>query len=354
MTALGRFPQLDGLRAVAMCGVLYVHLFNPGTATEHLRVSLFFVISGFLITHVLLAARDTGQNLGIHRFYIRRALRLFPALLILVLVAFAFDMDGFRASALWHAGQMSNIFFSITAPTGQWHPWVAGHLWSLNIVEQFYLAAPFLVIYLTRRQMLLGVSAAWVVTVFIRVNADHMGPLYPFVWNVLCYDPIFAGVIARLLLFDARLVALARARIGTLLAIGVMAMPLFLWADYGHSETYRLLMQPALALIVMQSFLGYPGIVGAMLSSRPALFLARISYGVYIYHLALWWMLSKVRPEMIDPGFAPLVIVSSLSIIVATLSYHLIERPIARLKSRFPVAMAKPISGSAAQIPARP
>jgi peptidoglycan/LPS O-acetylase OafA/YrhL len=341
-TEADRHPQLDGLRAIAMCGVLYVHLFDKSPTTEHLRVSLFFVISGFLITHVLLLAKDSGQTLNIGSFYIRRALRLFPALIVLVLVASALDMDGFRASALWHAGQMSNIYFVISDPEWTWSPWVAAQLWSLNVVEQFYLAAPFLVLFLNRQRLLVVAACIWIAAVFIRVNAAHMGALSRFVWTVFCYDPIFAGVMARLLLFDARIAAAAKSGKGTLLAVVVMASPLMLWAEFGHAESYRILIQPALALIVMQAFLGFGGPVGAMLGSGPAQFMARISYGVFVYHLAIYWTFLKIYPDVFDRGLTTLLVVSVMAIIVATASFQLIEKPIAGLKRRFPIAASRP------------
>ncbi len=340
-SVVDRHAQLDGLRAIAMCGVLYVHLFETNPATEDLRVSLFFIISGFLITHVLCLAKDSGNVLHIGSFYMRRALRLFPALIVFVAVAAAGDMDGFRTSALWHLAQLSNIYFALTQPIGPWQPWVAGHLWSLNVVEQFYLVVPFLVIFLRRRHLLIIAASIWIAAVFARVNAEHLGVASDFIWNVLCYDPIFAGVIARLLLFDARLASVARARRGTIFALAVLASPLVLWADFGHSESYRLLVQPALALIVMQAYLGFCGPVGAILGSRTARFFAQISYGVYMYHLAIWWVFATIDPVLFTPGVTALVVVSAVSVIAATLSFYLVERPVSRLKRHFPIAAAR-------------
>jgi peptidoglycan/LPS O-acetylase OafA/YrhL len=333
-----RHAQLDGLRAIAMCGVLYVHLFNRDAATENLRVSLFFVLSGFLITHILLTAKDSGRRLSILHFYIRRALRLFPALVLLVIAASAFNMDGTRASAFWHLAQLSNVYFVTYHAPGDWHPWVLGHLWSLNVVEQFYLVAPLLVLLLPRRRLLVTAACIWIITVFLRTNAPHVGVLAPYVYNVLCYDPIFAGVLTCLLLRNDGFAEMVRSRLGTLVALLVFAMPLYMWADFGHSESYRLLIQPALGLIVAQAYFGFSGPIGWLLGSAPAGFLARISYGVYLYHLAIWWGVSQVYPPMLAQGWAALMIVSVLSVLMATLTWYLIESPISRLKRYFPVA----------------
>jgi len=80
--ALIKRPQIDGLRALAMIGVLYVHYWNKAPVTEYVRVTLFFVISGFLITHILMNAKARGGHILVRNFYIRRALRLFPALIV--------------------------------------------------------------------------------------------------------------------------------------------------------------------------------------------------------------------------------------------------------------------------------
>src|SRR5689334_905120 len=86
-----RAAQIDGLRAIAMLGVLYVHFWDDRPLTEHLRVSLFFVVSGFLITYIHDRARQKGGTINVLNFYVRRGLRLLPALLVFVIVALAFN-----------------------------------------------------------------------------------------------------------------------------------------------------------------------------------------------------------------------------------------------------------------------
>jgi len=108
--ALIKRPQIDGLRALAMIGVLYVHFWNKAPVTEYVRVTLFFVISGFLITHILMNAKARGGHILVRNFYIRRALRLFPALIVCFAAAWALNADGFRDSAAWHFMPTSNIY----------------------------------------------------------------------------------------------------------------------------------------------------------------------------------------------------------------------------------------------------
>jgi peptidoglycan/LPS O-acetylase OafA/YrhL len=101
-------------------------------------------------------------------------------------------------------------------------------------------------------------------------------------------------------------------------------------------------MQPALCAIVVGAFHGYSGPVGALLESPPARFLSKISYGVYIYHLMVWWLVVQWFPELFHKNFTTFAVVSSLTIIVATASWYLIEEPVSRLKRLFPATGRAP------------
>jgi peptidoglycan/LPS O-acetylase OafA/YrhL len=189
-------PQLDGLRALAMIGVLYVHFWDGAPVTEHVRVTLFLVVSGFLITHILTTAKERGGNIVVRNFYIRRSLRLFPALIICFAIAWVFDADGFRSSVVWHMLSASNIYFAIQK---QFTPWVVAQLWSLNVLEQFYLVWPLVILYFTSKTIhvfvLVGLSALF----FVHANANELGINGWWLSLFLAFDPILTGVLAYLL-----------------------------------------------------------------------------------------------------------------------------------------------------------
>ncbi|MBP9182692.1 MAG: acyltransferase [Fuscovulum sp.] len=332
---VGRHRQIDGLRALAMVGVLYVHTFEGSATTENLRVSLFFVLSGFLITHILLTAKERGGRLHIGNFYLRRALRLFPALAVLVLIGVIFDIDGFRASALWHLGQMSNIWF---LQTGVYRPWVVGHLWSLNLLEQFYLVWPLVILLLPLKRIYLATLALIVGMAFLRVNAEAMGLDWFWANLVFGFAPIGFGALACLLQRVPAVREAVTSRGALALSLAVFASPLYLWEGFGKSESYYFLCLPALAAVVIGAFQGYRGPVGWVLASAPARFLSQISYGVYIYHLPVWWAVSLVDESIFAHELRTFVVISGLTLIVATLSWYLLEEPISRLKRFFPTA----------------
>lgn len=318
-----------------MLGVLYVHFWNNHPLTEHLRVSLFFVVSGFLITHILYRAKASGRPVHVLNFYARRALRLFPALLVLVAVAVAFNADGIRDSFGWHALQMSNIYFSLTQSA---KPWVVGHLWSLNQLEQFYLLWPVVILLLPIQRIYLAILALIASAVLVRVNASHLDIDGWWTFFAFSYDPIASGALAYLLARNQAVAGVMRSMPALMVSLLVIASPLYLWEGFGSSESYRLMIQPALCCIVVGTYHGYGGIVGALLQSGVARFLSKISYGVYMYHLMVWWLVVQVMPELFTKDLRTFVVMSAITIVVATLSWYLIEEPISRLKDRLPTS----------------
>lgn len=316
-----------------MVGVLYVHLWNNHSLAENLRVSLFFVVSGFLITHILDRARASGQSVHILNFYIRRALRLFPALLVLVLVAFVCNAEGIRENFGWHMLQLSNVYFALTE---SFTPWVTAHLWSLNVLEQFYIVAPIVVLLLPRTGTYISFMILIMASLFIRANWSHLG--IPAWWPnlVLSFDPVACGALAYLFSQNTEVARVLRSGVALVFSIAVLASPWYLWEGFGASETYRVIILPALCCIVVGTYHGYGGPVGFLLASRPARFLSKISYGVYIYHLMVWWLVVQVAPDLYQRDFRTFLVISVITVLIAIISWHFVERPIEKLKKHFP------------------
>jgi peptidoglycan/LPS O-acetylase OafA/YrhL len=336
---LTKRPQIDGLRALAMLGVLYVHFWNDMPVTENVRVTLFLVISGFLITHILMNAKARGGHIVVRNFYIRRALRLFPALMVCFAVAWAFNADGFRASAAWHFMPTSNIYFAINK---QMHPWVMGHLWSLNVLEQFYLAWPLVVLFLSEKTLHVVVVLGLAALIFVHTNASHLGIDGWWRFMLLSSDPILMGALAYLLQRHKPVRQVMTSPFAIALSLIVLASPLVLWAGFGHSSSYRIFAQPAVAILVVGAFQGYRGPIEWLLQSPPAQFLAMISYGVYVYHLMVWYVVVQVYPPLFTKGPLIFAVLSAVTIAVATVSWYVMEEPIGRLKDAFPVRRGQP------------
>ena len=170
-------PQLDGLRAFAVGAVLFHHFFQParigGVDLALLGVWLFFVLSGFLITGILLRSRDqvdySGSPSGfvLRQFYVRRFLRIFPLYYSVLFMAATIDLGDVRDTILWHLTYLSNYLF---AARQYWGPMTA-HFWSLSVEEQFYILWPALILFAPRRLLLKLIISAIAIGPIFRVAA---------------------------------------------------------------------------------------------------------------------------------------------------------------------------------------
>lgn len=334
----GYRPQIDGLRTISMVGVLYVHFWHDDSTTEHLRTSLFFVISGFLITQQLLAAREAHLRLKISAFYIRRLLRLMPPLLMMLAVAYYFDAAGIRTSIWMHGLQLSNIHF---ARIGDFDPWITSQLWSLNAVEQFYLIWPFIILLVPMRHLFRIMVVLLFVVLLLRVNGDQFGLNGWWRNIVFVHDPIIVGALTCLLARKVEMLKELTATPTLVMALAVICSPYVLGSDYGASEFYRIAMQPALAVLTLGAYRGYGGLVGYALNNPVTAYVTKISYGVFVYHLLLWWMIVENSSLEYDRGAGTFTLMLIVSVCIASLSWEFVEKPLSRLKRHFPVGVAK-------------
>ncbi|HEV7308859.1 acyltransferase [Ensifer sp.] len=364
----GRREQIDGLRVIAMTGVLYVHYWNEHPTLESVRVSLFFIVSGFLIGVILLSAKDSGATVKVANFYIRRALRLLPALFLMLAVAALFNMDRIRESLPWHLFQMSSLYFAMNA---SWKPWIVANLWSLNIVEQFYLAAPLIILLLTRRQICVAYCIIFAISAIARTYHDQLG-LSAWSSIVFAFDPVAAGVILAMAKDNIDVRAVLTSKLNNLASVAIIASPFLIGFEFGRSEGYRLLCIYALSSIVLSSYIGYRGVSARLLANPLTRFLSRVSYATYVYHLVLWWLVAEQWPMFYEKGPLTFLVMSAVTVLVATVSWHVMERHFDALKAWFPVTPqapragepapavahlikpAAPVAGNVASVPASP
>ncbi len=141
----GYRPQLDSLRAFAVLAVLFTHFWRYDSELGELGVRLFFVLSGFLLTSILLRERDRSRELAISRprllrdFYARRILRIWPIYYAALFASVLLGAQGIARTFAWHALFASNILFFLEQ---SWTPPEVAHLWTLAVEEQFYLVLP--------------------------------------------------------------------------------------------------------------------------------------------------------------------------------------------------------------------
>jgi len=350
-------PQLDGLRALAIIFVLIQHGFPEGYVVNRAMpwgaagVRLFFVLSGFLITRILLDCRSRGERDPSQRrrsllvFYVRRALRILPVYFFAFAAAAMLDLPGVREYWIWLATFTSNFLF---AALGQW-PGFINHLWTLAVEEQFYLIWPFVMVFVPRRVLIPVVLATVVSAPIWRAASIQMGhnTIATTVITISCFDSLGLGAllaIARDASFGSESL-LSNLRRGTLF-VGVPLLMIVLGLHaYGSWPVFYLIfrdlaMALAFTAIVDRACEGFGGWTGRFLDWRPLQYVGKISYGIYLYHRFIRGILFILVTEgHLPPPSSYLtrfLRIAIASLIVAAISWHVLEAPINRLKDRFP------------------
>ena len=342
MKHLGHRLPLDGVRGIAILPVVGLHAFGwPRQGS--LGVDLFFVLSGFLITTLLLQEQEETGSISFRSFYRRRALRLLPAL-IAMLGTFALatvislasrgDLD---ASHL--RSPLIGIAFALTytanfAGAAGFHPNGLGHLWSLAEEEQFYLLWPAVLFLVVRARKetairILGVAVMLVVLerMILALTAEQV-PLYRLYNGPDTHaDPILIGCLSALALSTGRLprwLAEGRPRSLAAAASTVFVVGAICFLDRAWILLYvtplLTVFAAAVAVIVLTAALD-DGLLSRALARGPIVFLGRISYSLYLWHVPILAFLG---------GWAGV----ALSLVAATASYHVVEQPFRRLKRR--------------------
>ena len=352
----GRNWQLDGLRALSITGVLINHFWadqiwptsnlyvvEPG----YLGVRRFFVLSGYLITGILLRCRssmEAGQGdaaTNLRRFYIRRFLRIFPPYYALLALMVVTKFSDVRNTLWWHAGYASNFLFALQ---GDWNPWVTAHFWSLAVEEQFYLVWPFLILLVPRSLLRAVVIAIIVSSPLFRLIAFLAGinHIALYVATPFSLDALGLGSMLALCADQPtawrRLTGLGLIWIPlTLISLGVVLVNDQLWLNYLVNETG---VAVALACLVGKTAKGFGGLPGRLLSLRPLQYVGKISYGIYLYHLfvlaAFWKLLEVAHLPRLDRGPVLFLIATPTTVAMAALSWKFLERPLNDLKRHFP------------------
>ena len=336
-------PQLDGLRAVAVAAVAWSHWERPYQfgIPFGAGVHLFYVLSGFLITGILLEVRAHADRIGaVRAFYVRRALRIFPAFYLTLALVWWADVVPVRDTLAWHIAYLSNVQIFLT----QTWPGSISHLWSLAVEEQFYLVWPWLIVFAPRRWLVPAVIAAVVSAPLFWwwLASDGYRETLLAVLMPGCLDSLGVGALLALGVVPARpsfsLATLAAT--GGLIALLVAEgsgwpLPLFLVA------IRQTLQAVVFAWLVLRAAEGFGGVTGRVLSAAPVVYIGRISYGIYLAHGFAGDMLAGVG---INSRALPepwrFVILVGLTVGVAALSWHFLEGPINTLKTRFPYAPA--------------
>ena len=334
------------MRALAIALVILSHrLMQPGMAPGIAKVGalvqpgvigvrLFFIISGFLITTLLLAELESTQTIALGRFYLRRTLRLLPPLLVLVAALVVLDRAGLITL---HRG---DLLYTLTY-TSNFHlgrSWYVGHAWTLAIEEQFYLAWPALLLLLrpwrARRAALFALAIGPLVklTLYVLTPPAARDGIASTFWGVS--DTLVAGCALALLRPQLHAMPRYRALIASPLFIAVAPLvAVACWSAGGH---WRLAIATQLVSVLLFTMcldrvITLPGAATTrVLDFAPIAWLGRVSYGIYL------WQQLFTAPDVRD-RWQSLALTSGPAsyaaiLAAAVLSFYLVERPSLRLR----------------------
>jgi peptidoglycan/LPS O-acetylase OafA/YrhL len=347
---------LDGVRGIAVLMVVVTHFASLSPANYHyfhpglLGVDIFFVLSGFLITSILLQEFEARRSINLKRFYVRRFLRLMPAYwACLFLMHFAGPLL-LSSGEAGPAGSNRNLFFALIYMTN-WQEVYGGyfgvftHLWSLAVEEQFYLIwAPFFLALLLKMKSRISIAGTilflivlLLVSFEIKMGLVTVSQSYLYGATDCRLIPLLFGALAGMAFLWKGLPAkFAASRWFDLLAFTSFLAAVVLASRFRTPIKSSYQVMPwfglALAIIILWMVTRKGTIVHSALSFAPLLWVGRISYGLYLWH---HFCVALVRDQDWLPLSAKLAAGLALSFIVTTYSYYLLERPFLKLKERF-------------------
>ena len=337
-------PALDGVRAVSIAVVLAFHLGAPWMPGGYLGVSVFFTLSGFLITSLLLEERATTGRIAVREFYVRRMRRLLPASLlclagiaVLAAVGVVAERESLRGDVLGGLLQVAN-WRALLADQSYGDlfraPSPVAHFWSLAIEEQFYwvwpLAMAGLLGWVARRgggprrvavvltMAFVGFSASALATAaWWSADAAYYASWARFA-EILA-GAALAAVVARREL-PARLAVLAPLCLAVVVALSVVTPAGHGWAYAGGLPLF------SLVTVGLIAGLQVDGPVKSVLSQRPVVWVGQVSYGLYLYHWPVFAVLDRQRTG--QSGLSLVAVRLGVTLLLTVVSYRLIERPV--------------------------
>ena len=343
----GYIPGLDGMRAIAVLIVMIAHFGLSHIIPGGFGVTVFFFISGFLITRLLLAENDKNGGIGLKNFYVRRFLRLLPALYFMLIVT----TIGLRllgappglGETLAAATYTMNYYdlwltFKNQPQVGPW-----GHLWSLAVEEHFYLLFPLILIgFRNNLERALKASLAICALVLGWRLLAFYGLGFPGKYNYAAsdarIDSIVYGCVLSLAMHvrpDAPILRRITGIWPVLAAFAVLVF-CFLFRDEGFRQTWRYSLQGLALLVLFRNLYFWSPVSWTMkiLEWRPMAWTGKISYGLYLWHIPIALYLDQYSPVEYG-GVSYMVLAMALTYLISWASFQYVEKPVVRLRRKF-------------------
>ena len=343
------FEQLDGVRFIAVFAVLFAHFVQYQYSNMYALnipfvygVTLFFVLSGFLITRILLMQKGQPLKKSLKVFYVRRVFRIFPVYYAVLIVLLFIDFEKVRTLWVWLFTYTINIYESVNNTVDVGH---FNHFWSLALEEQFYLVWPLIVFLIPLKRFvwmtivliaastcykfyLLLYTGNWVendVSLFSNFNSLGLGALlaYASIYSKRVFEIIGGNKVLISTAFLALLLLVLRVYFIENMVVKIILMPFFWILFFGS--------------FIARSAAGFKGPIGAILSNKIVVYLGRISYGIYIIHQFIPPLFYYVKPHHIfyENKYIAFISFSIITVLFASISWFVLEKPINGLKKRF-------------------
>ena len=364
VTVQGHIIQLDGIRFIAVALVLIDHLFAGVNIIPFgpLGVTIFFVLSGFLISRILLKSKEkyisepSGFKKYLRKFLIRRTIRIFPVYYLTLAILYIVNEPPVREKFAWLALYGTNIYIAVNQ---HWMGTV-DHFWSLAVEEQVYLFFPFLIFFVPRKNLLFLLGVMGVLSVALRFYFHYTGKEWfvSYVTMPACLDSFALGALmAWLQLYRKDIFEKLFSKTWPVI-LGLLCWILLHYWSKNSGQLYnvanvvwdRLVSSVFCFFLIGKAVMGFKGLAGSFLENRVSVYLGKISYGIYLYHNFVYnhfhsgpnhptvRLFNKIYQYIPDlrgsvPFEASLVV--ALTILVASVSWFLFEKPINALKDKY-------------------
>jgi peptidoglycan/LPS O-acetylase OafA/YrhL len=362
------FSQLDGIRFIAVGLVLIDHWLAERNVLPlgTLGVTMFFVLSGFLITRILIQSKlkddKTGRShwFSVKQFIIRRSIRIFPIYFLAIFVLYLLDVPPVRDTILWCVTYTTNIYIA----TNQHWMGTIDHLWSLAVEEQYYLIFPYLILFLPTKSYQRTLVIMIILSVLLRILLFLNGSpwMVQYVLMPTCLDSFgFGGLLAYIFTFqkDTFFKEIVTSKY-LIASFSMLLIFLFFSRQYqitsnqvhhfGNLVIERLVGSVFCFFLIARAVYGYRGFMKWFLENSLVSYFGRISYGLYLYHNFIYnffhtpqtsvvlrglHKIQKIIPSITQNTVFELIYFFGITVFVATLSWYLIEKPVNNLKKHF-------------------
>lgn len=365
-------PQFDGLRFLAVFVVVCYHWLPSvhhsvaaGFVGGGKWINFFFVLSSYLITRILISAKEKGEALGVARpkviliFLLRRTVRIFPPyyLYLLALIFLPAITNEVKENAGWYFSYLSNYRMFETQEFNK----VTAHLWTLAVEEQFYIFWPFVILFVPKQHLLKTLLFIIGASVVIRMAFYHPVDISQQVLTQYCADAFaVGGIMAYKYTFATereKELLTKWFRIALYISLAAATAIIISKSDYFEFVLNRLLFSIISFAIIEGAVKGYTNWFGKVLENKRVLYIGKISYGIYLYHLLvpiIFWRIYRLISHYFENNHAgflarfkkpidlfEIAITSQIGsfiaycisvLIIASLSYKYLEQPLNKLK----------------------